>query len=339
MMTRVGFASGYDPKMSGRDIAGWMRNAEDAGFELGFFSETSEVMRDAPSSLAAMALATERMTLGSAQVLHIRSPLVMAQTLATLDELAGGRLILAPGACGANVAARHSLPQFNPAKGLVESVEAIRLLLTGDSASYHGDVVNFDDVRLGWKPIRTSIPMYIAATSRKGLEIAGRIGDGVMLNAVTSPEYSANAIRIIRESAEAAGRDWSKFVVAQIVNCSIEDDHASAVEAIRWEVASKLDPIQMPRILKPKIAVGEPYMSLEDMPKFEAAWRRGGKEELVKAVPDSYIEGMTASGTPDEVRARVEQYRDAGVQVPVLRPAAIHQAERLISLFSPLAVA
>lgn len=336
-MARVGFASGYDPKLSAQDVADWMQKAEEAGFELGFFSETSEVMRDAPSSLSAMALATTRMTIGSAQVLHLRSPLVMAQTLATLDELSGGRLILAPGACGRNVAARHSLPVFNPAKGLVESIEAIRLLLTGETVSYHGEVVNFDDVRLGWKPIRSQIPFYVAATSRKGLEIAGRIGDGVMLNAVTSPEYSANAIRIIRESAEAAGRDWSQFVVAQIINCSIEDDHQSAIDAIRWEVASKLDPIQVPRILKPKLAVGEPYMRLEDMPMFEEAWNRGGKEALMEVVPQSYVEGMTASGTPDEVRQRVEQYRAAGVQIPVLRPAAIHQAERLLALFAPVA--
>lgn len=336
-MTRVGFASGYDPGMGVRDVAEWMRKAESAGFELGFFSETSLVLRDAPTALAAIALSTSRMTLGAAQVLHLRSPLVMAQTIATLDELSGGRLILAPGACGRNVAARHSLPDFNPAQGLVESIQAIRLLLTGESVSYHGQVVNFDDVRLGWQPARRDIPLYVAATSRKGLQIAGKIGDGVMLNAVTSPEYSANAIAIIRDAAEQTGRDWSKFVVAQIINCSIEDDHASAIEAIRWEVASKLTPIQMPRILKPKVAVGEPYMRLEDMPIFEEAWNRGGKEALIEAVPDSYVEGMTASGTPEEVQARVAKFRAAGVQLPVLRPAALHQAERLMSLFSPVA--
>jgi alkanesulfonate monooxygenase SsuD/methylene tetrahydromethanopterin reductase-like flavin-dependent oxidoreductase (luciferase family) len=338
-MSRVGFASGYDPTMGVREVADWMRKADEAQFEMGFFSETSEVMRDAPSALAAMALSTKNMTLGSAQVLHLRSPLVMAQTLATLDELSGGRTILGPGACTRIVQERHSLPRFNPAQGLIESVEAIRLLLTGENVSYHGEVVNFDDVKLGWKPIRSEIPMYFAATSRKGLEIAGRMGDGAVLNAVTSPEYSANAIRIMRESAEAAGRDFSKFVVTQLVNVSIEDDHQSAIDAIRWEVASKVNPRQIDRILKPKIDVGEPYMRLEDKPIFVEAWERGGKEALIKAVPDSYVEGMTASGTPDEARARVERYREAGVQLPILRAAAPHQVERLIELFSPAAVA
>jgi alkanesulfonate monooxygenase SsuD/methylene tetrahydromethanopterin reductase-like flavin-dependent oxidoreductase (luciferase family) len=337
-MPRLGLGSGYDERLSVRDIAEWMRRAEDAGFEMGFFSEAARVVRDGPSAVSTMALATSQMTLGFVQVLHIRSPLVMAQTLATLDELSGGRIVLAPGACSPHVAARHSLPPFNSATGLVESVEAIRLLLTGETVSYHGEVVNFDDVKLGWKPIRSEIPMYFAATSRKGLEIAGQIGDGVVLDAVTSPEYSANAIGVIREAAEAAGRDWSRFTVAQIVNCSIEDDRQTAIDAIRWEVASKVEPDQH-RFQRLKLRVGEPHLRVEDLPMFENAWRRGGKEELIRAVPDAYVESMTASGTPDEVRARVERYRAAGVQLPILRPAVIHQTERLLSLFEPTGVA
>jgi alkanesulfonate monooxygenase SsuD/methylene tetrahydromethanopterin reductase-like flavin-dependent oxidoreductase (luciferase family) len=156
----------------------------------------------------------------------------------------------------------------------------------------------------------------------------------VVLNAVCSPEYTRNAIAILRESVEAAGRDWSSFLVAQIVNCSIEDTHAAAVDAVRWEVATKMDPVQRPFIARPKMLVGEPYIRQEDLPGFDAAYARGGLEALVAAVPDSMVEGMTACGTPEEVRARVEAYREAGVQLPLLRPAALHQTDRLLDLFS-----
>ena len=57
-------------------------------------------------------------------------------------------------------------------------------------------------------------------------------------------------------------------------------------------------------------------------------------EALIKAIPDSYVEGMTASGTPDEVKARVQQYRDAGVKIPLLRPAAADQTDALMDLFA-----
>jgi alkanesulfonate monooxygenase SsuD/methylene tetrahydromethanopterin reductase-like flavin-dependent oxidoreductase (luciferase family) len=334
-MERIGFATGYDPAADNRQMAHWMREAEERGYEIGFFSETIELMRDSVSALSAFALNTERIMLGTTQIVRLRSPLVMAQTLAALEELSGGRILLAPGACTNTHAKRHGLEPIDPGVTLREWVEAIRLIMTGEEVSYDGEVVKFTDVGLGFKPPRPDVPMFIPATSRKGLRIAGQIGDGVMLNAICSPEYSANAIKIVREAAEEAGRDFSQFKIYQLVNCSVEDDHDKALDAIRWEVASKLDPIQLPFIMGPKKRVGEPYMNEEDVPLFEKAWERGGKAELARVVPDSYIEGMTASGTPDEVKDRVQRYRDVGVQIPILRPAAAHQAQRLLDLFSP----
>ena len=333
-MEKTGFALGYDSSMDDRAMAYWMRQAEDRGYSVGFFSETIELMRDSVSALAAIGLQTEEMTVGCTQIVRLRTPLVMAQSVAALDELMDGRMMFAPGACTATHAKRHGLPPAHPATSLREYVESIRLILSGERVSYDGEFVNFHDVELGFSPRRTHVPMLLPATSRTGLVLAGQIADGVVLNAVCSPEYSENAIRIIRESAEAAGRDFSQFQITQLINCSVEDDHESAMDAIRWEVASKLDPIQLPFIVRAKQRVGEPFMSADDIPMFEEAWNRGGKEALIAVVPDSYIEGMTATGTPDEVMAMVKRYREAGVQVPILRPAAAHQAERLLDLFA-----
>lgn len=333
-MQGVGFATGYDPKMTVREMANWMKSAEDRGFEMGFFSETIELNRDSVTALTATGLATETMTLGCTQTVRIRNPLVMAQTLAALDELTGGRMTLAPGACTNTHAGRYGIEPLNPPATLTEWVEAIRVILKGEETSYHGDFVNFDNAKLSFEPQRTHIPMLIPATSTTGLRLAGRIGDGVMLNAVCSPEYTANALKIVRASVEEAGRSWDDFQVAQIVNCSIEDSHAKAVDAIRWEVATKFDPIQMPFIAGPKMRVGEPYIRESDLPVFTEAWERGGKEALVAAVPDSYIEGMTAVGTPDEVKEKVARYHEVGVHMTVLRPATKHQAQRLLDTFA-----
>ena len=334
-MERIGFATGYDKKAGVREMAAWARQAEEAGFELVFFSETIELMRDSVSALAGFACSTHRVTLGCTQVVRLRTPLVMAQTLATLDELSGGRLLLAPGACTATHARRHGLEPADPPTSLVEYVEALRLILSGQRVSYRGRFVQVEEVELGFEPVRTRIPMLVAATSRTGLRTAARVGDGVLLNATCSPEYDRNAIAILRQEREATGRPWEGFTVAQIINCSIEDDHRTALDQVRWEVASKLNPKQLPFIMGPKLRVGEPYLRQADVPRFEEAWRRGGMEALIQAVPDSYVEGMTASGTPEEVLARVHQYREAGVQLPILRPAAPHQVPRLLRLFSP----
>lgn len=336
-MARVGLALGYGKFSNVREIASLMQKAEERGYEMGFFSETIELMRDSVTALATIGLATKRLVLGSTQIVRLRGPVVMAQTLASLDELTGGRIILAPGACTHSHARVHSLatdPNVTPAEVLKEYIESIRLLLTGEKVTYHGNYVYFDNVGVAWKPVRTYIPLYIPATSRTGLRLAGQIGDGVVLNAVCSPEYTENALKIIREAAEAAGRDWSKFEVAQLINCSVEDDHEKALNEIRWEVATKLNPIQLPFNAIPKMRVGEPYIRKEDLPIFEKAHSQGGMEALIRAVPDSYVEGMTASGTPDEVEKRVQRYRQAGVKLPLLRPAAMHQTQRLMDLFA-----
>ena len=336
-MARVGFALGYGKFTNAREIAGLMQQAEERGYEMGFFSETIELMRDSVTALAAIGLATKRLVLGSTQIVRLRGPVVMAQTLASLDELTGGRMTLAPGACTKSHARVHSLEtelNLTPAEVLKEYIESMRLLLAGEKVSYHGKYVNFDNVGLAWKPARNYIPLYVPATSKTGLRLAGQIGDGVVLNAVCSPEYTENALKIIKTEVEAAGRDWSKFEVAQLINCSVEDNHKKALDEVRWEVATKLDPIQLPFIAGPKMRVGEPYIRKEDIPIFENAYAKGGMEGLIKAVPDSYVEGMTASGTPDEVTKRVQRYREAGVKLPLLRPAANHQTQRLLELFS-----
>jgi alkanesulfonate monooxygenase SsuD/methylene tetrahydromethanopterin reductase-like flavin-dependent oxidoreductase (luciferase family) len=336
-MARVGYALGYGKFTNVREMAEVMQQAEARGFEMAFFSETIELMRDSVSSLAAIGLATQKLQLGSTQIVRLRGPVVMAQALATLDELTGGRMTLAPGACTKSHARVHALPTevgATPSEVLKEYVESMRLLLTGEKVSYHGKFVNFDNVALGWKPIRQHIPIYLPATASVGLRLAGEVADGVVLNAVCSPEYTVNALKIVKDSAEKSGRDFSRFEVAQIINCSIEDDHKRALDAVRWEVATKLDPVQISFIAGPKMRVGEPYIRKEDIPLFERAHAEGGMEALIKAIPDSYVEGMTASGTPEEVKKRVQQYRDAGVKIPLLRPAAAHQTQRLLDLFA-----
>lgn len=66
--------------------------------------------------------------------------------------------------------------------------------------------------------------------------------------------------------------------------------------------------------------MGEPHLKAEDIPRCQAAYARGGMEALIAALPDSYVEGMTATGTPDEVRARVQRYRDVDVDLPCSAP-------------------
>jgi alkanesulfonate monooxygenase SsuD/methylene tetrahydromethanopterin reductase-like flavin-dependent oxidoreductase (luciferase family) len=332
---RIGLATGYDPALGVRQFADAVRQIDERGWEIAFFSETFALMRDSVTALAAFATATTRVTLGCTQVVRLRSPVTMAQTIASLDELSGGRLVLCPGACTRMHAERHGLDVIDPPLALREWIDVIRLVLGGERVTYRGQVVRIENVGLGWKPVRVRVPLWIAATSATGLALAGTLGDGVLLNTVASPEYSANAIRIVRTAVEAAGKDWASFEVAQLINTSVEDDHARAVDAVRWEVATKFLPGKFRTQAGPRLRVGEPHIDPDIVPRLEEAHHEGGPEALARALPASMVQGLTAAGTPDEVVRRIERYREAGVRLPIVRPAAAHQTQRVIDLFSP----
>jgi 5,10-methylenetetrahydromethanopterin reductase len=327
-MSGIGFALGYDPSASVRDMADVMSRAESAGYGFGFFSETFYTNRDSVTSLTAFAGATTSMKLGTTQVVRLRSPLVMAQTLATLDEYAGGRVTLTVGASTERHSLRNGMSHLPAPQLLREYINAIRLLLTGESVSYAGEYVHLDNVGLNWKPKRSSVPIWVAGASKIGLKIAAEMADGVLLDAGTSPEYSENAIAIIRASREAAGKSMGDFTVAQLVNTSIESTKKQAIDAVRWEIASKF---RSPTTARAKVAVGEPNIDPDAPQRLSSAYLEGGQDALMKAIPDSYVEALTASGTVDDVTERVNKYRRAGVSLPLVRAAASHQLPALMN--------
>lgn len=330
-MSQIGFATGYDPDQSVSEMAEWMQRAEEHGFDVGFFSETNNLMRDGVSAMSAFGRVTDEMRLGFTQVVRLRSPVTMGQTVATLDELTEQRLFLAPGACTTPQAKQHSLEDIDPPGTLTEWIDVMRATIRGEDITYDGEYLQLADVGLGWTPVRDEVPCYVAATSRTGLILAAELGDGVLLNTVSSSEYSANAIDFVRAEVESAGRNWGDFTVAQLINTSIEDSEQAAIDAVRWEVASKFRPPFHQFGMRKR--VGEPVIAQSVLPELEDAYERDSDAGVRRRLPENWVRGLTASGTPTQVTQRVGDYRDAGVDIPILRPAASHQTERLLETF------
>ena len=324
----LGFGLGYDPTATVREMTESIADAERSGFSMGFFSETFFTNRDSVSALSAFALGTDRMSLGATQVVRLRSPLVMAQTAATLDELSGGRMVLVVGAATDKHAARNGLAPMKPPQVLREYIQTIRMLLTGDPVTFDGDFVQFDDVSLNFRPVRPSIPIWVAGASPLGIRIAAQLGDGILLDAGTSPEYSAAAIDRVRVEREKAGRSMEDFAVAQLVNTSIETTREDAYESIRWEVASKFKYASTGRA---KIVAGETAIPADSPDRLSAIYQEHGEAALMGAIDDEFVAALTASGTEDDVAARVQRYRDAGVDFPILRASAKHQIPTLLA--------
>jgi alkanesulfonate monooxygenase SsuD/methylene tetrahydromethanopterin reductase-like flavin-dependent oxidoreductase (luciferase family) len=144
----------------------------------------------------------------------------------------------------------------------------------------------------------------------------------------------ANAIAIIKDAAREAGRDWAGFEVAQIIPCSVEDSHDDALDAVRWEAASRFESPNFQAETERRLRVGEPAIDPADFPMLREALALAGKAGVAKTLPRRLIENTTATGTPDEVVERVKRYRGAGVTFPLIRPQAPHQVIRILDLFA-----
>lgn len=336
-MERVGFGLGYASEMKVRDMVQFVVDAEKRGFELAFFSETIMTLRDAITSHSAFALSTSKIKLGCTQIVRLRTPLVLAQTFATLDELSAGRMVLSLGACTESHQKKNGLPLQNPAQSLRDHTKLIRHYWANPDKKieYNGETIQVTGGGLAFKPLREKIPIWTAATSATGLKIAGELGDGILINATVSPEYAKNAIAIVRKSAEKAGRNSSTIEVPGLIVSAVTDNKKDAMNAVRKELASKFDPLQVDFAVRPRMRVGESCITEELISKLLESHRIGGTEKLMADIPENVINELTAVGTARDVQNKIEEYLQAGIQLPIIRPANSRVVKATLDAVAP----
>ncbi|HEY3247908.1 MAG TPA: LLM class flavin-dependent oxidoreductase, partial [bacterium] len=175
----------------------YAQHAESRGFEAVWQAE-SRLVREATVPMAAYASHTRRLKVGSGVVnTWTRNVGLLAATFVTLDDLAPGRIMLGLGAWWDPLARKVGITRSSPLQCMRETVEACRALFTLDEVSYEGEFVHLDGVRIDVVHGDTaprSIPIYVGATGPKMLELAGEIGDGVLLNYMVSPKYNDEAM-------------------------------------------------------------------------------------------------------------------------------------------------
>jgi 5,10-methylenetetrahydromethanopterin reductase len=160
------------------------------------------------------------------------------------------------------------------------------------------------------------VPIYIGATGDQMLELGGEIADGVLMNYLVSPQYNERAIDHIESGARRAGRSLDDVDRPQLVVVSMDDDRAKALDNARELVTQYLG--QQPHIMKASGVSDDLLNQINSV----LTWPASEEEirEAMKLVPDEVVQLITASGTPDEVRAKVQEYVDTGSTCPVLYP-------------------
>jgi 5,10-methylenetetrahydromethanopterin reductase len=298
-----------------------VRYAEERGFDA-VWQADSRLVRDAVVPMAAFAATTDRIRIGSGVIdCWTRNPARLASTFSTLDDLAPGRMICGLGAWWDPLAAKVGIDRSRPLKVMREVVEAVRGLLNNETVTIDGYHVHLDGVELDYvhqERRAKDVPIYIGATGMQMMELTGEIADGAVLNYLVSPSYNVGALEALERGAAKSGRTLDDIDRPQLVVCSVDDDREAALDGARLLVTQYLG--QQPHIMK---ASGVPQELLDEIGQV-LTWPATHDQVVAasKLVPDDIVQMITASGTPDEVRAKVDEYVAAGCTCPILYPLA-----------------
>jgi alkanesulfonate monooxygenase SsuD/methylene tetrahydromethanopterin reductase-like flavin-dependent oxidoreductase (luciferase family) len=161
------------------------------------------------------------------------------------------------------------------------------------------------------------IPIYVGGTGFQMLELAGEIADGVLLNYLVSPKYNKRALESIERGAQKAGRRAEEIDTPQLIACSMDEDAEKAIRLAKSHVTMTLG--QQPHIMK---ASGVSEDLIREVQQEMGGWpaKPGGIERATAVVPDDVVRMLTASGTPDDCRAKIKEYMAAGCRSPLLLP-------------------
>jgi 5,10-methylenetetrahydromethanopterin reductase len=292
------------------------REAEALGYGQVWVTD-DRLQRDPFTVLAALALATSCVRLGPGVTNPFsRHPALIATAIATLDELSGGRAVLGLGAGGTNHRAL-GVRREAPVAALAEAVELVRGLLGGGEVTIEGRVVRAEQARLDFEPLRQTIPISIGARGPKMLELAGAVADGAIVGNIAAVEGWRYALGHITAGAERAGRDVGSLELTAWVYCSIDDDPAAALDAIRPKVATSL---ATSRSILGDLGVELPPAYARRMDELGWSLEEEAVRDAGAAIPEETLRFFGLAGSPEDCARGLEELLE---QVPLIDQVSI----------------
>jgi len=302
-----------------RDGLNYVKYAESKGFEAVWQAE-SRLVRDAIVPMAAYAAVTERIKVGSGVINNwTRNIGLLASTFLTMDDLAPNRVICGIGAWWDPLAKNVGIDRKKPLTAMKETVLVLRRLLNMERVTFDGEFIHVNGIELDVVHGRREprhVPIMIGATGDQMMELAGEIADGVVLNYCAPPEHNDHTLEFLAKGARKSGRSLDDIDRPQLIVCSVDQDHDKAIDSARGLLTQYL--AQQPHIAKSSGVSEEIVKQIQSILGWPAT-----EEQIDKAkhfVSDELIDRITASGTPEEARGCVNEYRKHGCTCPILYP-------------------
>lgn len=290
---------------------------------------------DAATVLAWLAAGTSRIKLGSGIFqIPARSAAMTAMTAATIDNLSGGRMMLGLGTSGPQVSEGfHGVRFAKQLQRTREYVAVVRMALAREKIEFRGETIELPlpdgpgkALKLTIRPVQARIPIFLAVLGPKNVALAAEIADG-WLPVFFSPEHTEAFRSSLEEGAARAGRSLDDFRICPSVNVYIDDDLESARNAVRPILALYVGGMgsrEQNFYNRLMVTYGFDRAAQE----VQELYLAGRKTEAMFALPDDFIDLVTIVGPKDRVKAKINDYRDAGVDTLIVWPIMPDNEER-----------
>ena len=285
--------------------------AEELGYDGIFLGESHLSSIDSFQTLASCAMITKRVLLGIAVTnIVFRDPTVIAGAAASLNEISKGRAIMGLGTGDGPVYTQGR--KATPMKEFEAGIKTIRNLVRGNAETFATGKVG-----IGFK-INRPAPIYVSAEGPKGLQLAGRCADGVILGTGFDLRVYDWAKQKIREGAAEAARQASEINVIAAGMLCVDDDGNKARKIVRNRLANRAHHnfrFSYETVPPEELAGVKKFMAGFDVMK--------PMEDRVDPdlVNDYLIHRFSIAGNPQECIARIEQLKAVGVEHLMLTPA------------------
>jgi 5,10-methylenetetrahydromethanopterin reductase len=299
---------------------------EELGYDGVWVADSHSVMRDAYATLTALAVQTNKLMLATG-VTHTvtRHPAVLANSWSSLQELSSGRAILGIGV--GESAVRNLGLKTEKLAVFEEKVKVIRALMRGETVNYEGT-----DITMTWGDEQFDVPIVMACTGPKSLQLGGRIADGVLFQVGSNPRFVDYALDNIRKGAEEGGRRLEDLKLYMRVAAAVSHDREKAREEVRSYASVAAGTVYS--------AVPREYFNDElwdELAYFKSQYdysKHGSNESTHKdLLTERIIDAVAVAGEPGEAIERFQALSDKGLDGFVC-PAAMPDPVPYIETFA-----
>ncbi len=289
-----------------------IRWAEDNGIADGWFSDSGAP--DTLTQIAAVAHHTRNIRIGVAVTpVYTRTPAVIAASVNVIEQVLPGRFVMGLGSSSQTIMGQwNGIPLDKPLTRVKETAQLVRSMLKGEKSDFAGETVYSRGYRQA--PQEAPTPLYLAALRPKMIEMAAEVGDGVIFN-LWPKGALPKMMEHVKIGAERAGRKFEDVEVVNRFMVLVTDDKPAGRDLFRAAFA--------PYYATPVYNKFLAWAGYQDAARtITEGWAEKDRAKTGGALSDELIDEIAIIGDEDEVRGRIQEAADGGIDTAIIAPIA-----------------